>query len=131
VLAAGQGRLRASPLNLASLTNAHHQHDKAIILDLGNDSKVANAIASKPLAITRQRVAETPRIGATDYPLAQVSQNAALAVGAEPRKSRTAAMKLDLPGWRGRHRLVRFLSCRSRLSSVTRGPLRASRRRAR
>src|SRR5437764_8024016 len=93
---------------------------------------IAHAIAPQPFTIASQRMAETARIVAAGGAFAQIAQHAPLAVGAElAQVAHGCAMKLDPPDRRDHQRLACFLSCRSKVSSVTRVPLRERRRRAR
>ena len=42
---------RASPVYLPPMTDRHHQHHEAIVLDRGDDTIVPDAVAPKPLAV--------------------------------------------------------------------------------
>ena len=119
-------------VDLAPVADGHHQDHKPVVLDRCNDAAIADAVAPEPLAVARQRVAETARILAAGDAFAQVAQHAPL--GVHPKLAQVAhggAIEFDPPGRRSHQRLVRLSRARSRLSSVTRDPPRARRRRAR
>src|SRR6266581_5242510 len=119
-------------IHLPPLTDRHHQHHKTVILDGGNDPVITYAVAPQSLAVAGQRMAEASRVLAAGDALAQISQHASFPVRAElAQVADGCAMKFDSPDRRGHRRFVWVSSCRSRLSSVTRGPPRARRRRAR
>src|ERR1700730_15219952 len=87
--------------------------------------------APKSLAVAGQCIAEGAGGLAASEPVAQVAQYPLLRVGAElVQVADSGAMKFDPPDWRGHQRFTVFVTCRSRLSSATRGPPRARRRRA-
>jgi hypothetical protein len=77
-------------------------------------------------------MAEATWIIAAGNALSQVAKDQPLGVCSELAKvAGGGAIELDPPNPRRHQRAARFLACRSRLSRVTRGPPRASRRRAR
>jgi hypothetical protein len=99
---------------------------------LASIAVIADAIAPQPLAVTGQRMTEAPRVLGSGDALAQIPQHAPLGVEAElAQVASGGAIELDPPDRRYHQRFVRFFRSRSRLSSVTREPPRASRRRAR
>lgn len=121
-----------SAIDFPSMANAHHKHDEPIVLDRGNHSIVADAVAPKPFAIAGKRLTEPSRIFASSDPFPQVAEHTALGVGPQATQvSHRRTIKFDAPSRHDYRRFARFFNCCSRLSSVTRGPPRASLRRAR
>jgi hypothetical protein len=66
----------ALPINLAPVTDRHHEHDEAVILDRSDDAIVADAVAPQFLEIGRERMAEPARIVRGRDAFAQIAQEA-------------------------------------------------------
>jgi hypothetical protein len=116
-------------VDLASVPNRYHEHHEPVILKRCNNSIIVDSVAPEALPVSGQRVTEATRIHAASDARSQIVQDTILSVGPELMQvARCRAMEFHSPSRSSHPRFARLLSCRSRLSSVTRGPLRARRR---
>src|SRR5581483_3684384 len=102
---------QASPIHLPPMADRHHQHDKAVILDGGDDAVIADAIAPESLEVAAQGMAESPRVLRGGDALPQISQNRALRRDAElAQLAGGVAVEFDAPARRHPRLAVFFVS---------------------
>lgn len=114
------------------MADGYDYDHESIVLNCRNDPIVADAVAPKTLPVAGEGMAEPARIIAVDNTFAQKAQYARFRLDTQLAKlARRGAVEFDTPSWRSHQSFVRFLRSRSSVSRLTRGPPRASRRRAR
>src|SRR5437763_15514324 len=89
---------KPTPIVLPAVPYRHHQHHETVVLDAGNHSIIADAVAPQPFTVAAQRVADTARIVGAGNAFAQIAQHTPFGVRAELAQVADGfALKLDPP----------------------------------
>jgi len=80
------------------MTNAHHEYHEPIVLDRGNHSIVANAIAPESLVIARQRLTKPTWVVASSDTFSQIAEHSSLGICSESAQvANCRTIKFDAP----------------------------------
>jgi hypothetical protein len=80
------------------VSDGDDEDDEALILDRGNDPKVANAVTPQSLEIARECVPKAARVFVGSDPFPQITQDLTLSLNVEPAQiARGVTVEFDAP----------------------------------
>src|SRR5437773_2141692 len=89
------------------MSDSDHEHNEAIVLDGGDNAKIAHTIAPQALAVADQSVTEAARVLRRGNAFTQIAQDVALCHRPElAQVAHRITVELDAPNASLRHRAV-------------------------